>query len=159
MSEFASLLVVAAIWFFVSLYKAGSNKGVQKSAGGAANRSARPGSPTLKAQDQPEKEAVRPAPRRSSGFPVLSEADWGSLSASTIEGTDPCHDDPETLRPGSLRVDVPEGTDPCHDSLRAAPYGTGEEEEEESSPLNLSWAGSDVVKGFIYGEILNRKRA
>ena len=52
-----------------------------------------------------------------------------------------------------------EGTDPCHDSLRAAPYGTGEEEEEESSPLNLSWAGSDVVKGFIYGEILNRKRA
>ena len=159
MSEFASLLVVAAIWFFVSLYKAGSNKGVQKGAGGAANRSARPGSPTLKAQDQPEKEAVRPAPRRSSGFPVLSEADWGSLGASTVEGTDPCHDDPETLRPGSLRVDVPEGTDPCHNSLRAAPYGTGEEEEEESSPLNLSWAGSDVVKGFIYGEILNRKRA
>ena len=159
MSEFASLLVVAAIWFFVSLYKAGSNKGAKKGAGGAANRSARPGSPTLKAQDQPEKEAVRPAPRRSSGFPVLSNVDWGSLSASPIEGTDPCHDDPETLQSGSLRVDLPEGTDPCHDGLRAASFRTDEEEEEAAGPLSLSWAGSDIVKGFIYGEILNRKRA
>ena len=182
MSEFASLLIVAVIWFFVSLYKAGSNKGAKKGADGAASRSARPGSPARKAQDQPEKEAVRPAPRRSSGFPVLSNVDWGSLSASPIEGTDPCHDDPETLqsgslrvdlpegtdpchdnpetlRPGSLRTDLPEGTDPCHDGLRAAPYGTDAEEEEAAGPLNLSWAGSDVVKGFIYGEILNRKRA
>ena len=182
MSEFASLLIVAVIWFFVSLYKAGSNKGAKKGADGAASRSARPGSPARKAQDQPEKEAVRPAPRRSSGFPVLSNVDWGSLSASPIEGTDPCHDDPEslrpgslrvdlpegtdpchdnpeTLRPGSLRVDLPEGTDPCHDGLRAASFRTDEEEEEAAGPLNLSWAGSDIVKGFIYGEILNRKRA
>ena len=182
MSEFASLLVVAAIWFFVSLYKAGSKKDGKKAAGGTVNRSARPGSPALKAQVQPEKEAVRPAPSRSSNFPVLSKADWGSLGASPIEGTDPCHDspnayqsgslrvdrpegtdpchdDPAALRSGSLRTDRPEGTDPCHDNLRAVPYGGGEEEEEESSPLTLSWAGNEIVKGFIYGEILNRKRA
>ena len=159
MSEFASLLIVAVVWFFVSLYKAGSNKGAKKGADGAASRSARPGSPARKAQDQPEKEAVRPAPRRSSGFPVLSNVDWGSLSASPVEGTDPCHDDPETLQSGSLRVDLPEGTDPCHDGLRAASFRTDEEEEEAAGPLSLSWAGSDIVKGFIYGEILNRKRA
>lgn len=79
----------------------------------------------------------------------------GSLRVSAKEGTDPCHDDYASIPTGSLRVSAEEGTDPCHDGWE--PPAEADEHAEAGAGLNLSWAGSDIVKGFIYGEILNRK--
>ena len=107
----------------------------------------------------------------------------GSLGATTGEGTDPCHDDPYAMPSGSLRTDLPEGTDPCHDEPYAMPSGSlrtdlpegtdpchpggadafrqGAEKagEAETSGLNLNISGDEIVRGFVWGEILNRKRA
>ena len=79
----------------------------------------------------------------------------GSLHAESTEGRDPCHDDYGSLPSGSLRAESTEGHDPCHDGW--APPAAAEDPVETGAGLNLSWAGSDIVKGFIYGEILNRK--
>lgn len=83
----------------------------------------------------------------------------GSLSVSQPEGTDPCHDDPRGMPLGSLAVDHPEGTDPCHPAFRSERPDSGIVPDAEGSGLNLRFGGSDIVHGFVWGEILNRKRA
>ena len=83
----------------------------------------------------------------------------GSLSVSEAEGTDPCHDDPYSMPLGSLAVDHPEGTDPCHPAPSADHPDSGVSSGAQSSGLNLRFGGSDIVQGFVWGEILNRKRA
>ena len=61
---------------------------------------------------------------------------------------------------GSLGGESPEGVDPCHDeqmiSLTAA-RETPRQDTGESKGLTLSWAGEDIVRGFVMGEILNRR--
>ena len=79
----------------------------------------------------------------------------GSLRVSMREGTDPCHDDYAAIHTGSMKSASAEGIDPCHDGWE--PPAGANENAETGAGLNLSWAGSDIVKGFIYGEILNRK--
>ena len=151
MSELASLIIVAIFWLLVSLFGKRTKNTQNNKAAGRAGKPARPGAPS---------EPQRPAPHAESARPALrSDAYQGSLGYVSAEGVDPCHDDPETLRPGSLQVSVPEGTDPCHDGFRPVSVQSGREAEPSAPPLNLSWTGSDVVKGFVYGEILNRKRA
>jgi hypothetical protein len=84
----------------------------------------------------------------------------GSLAASEPEGTDPCHDDYRAMPVGSLSADTGEGDDPCHDDIKpAAPHVRFREEErkEASGGLDLGWTGNEVVKGFVYGEILKRR--
>ena len=84
----------------------------------------------------------------------------GSLNVSEAEeGTDPCHDDPYSMPLGSLAVDHPEGTDPCHPAPGADHPDSGVSSGAQSSGLNLRFGGSDIVQGFVWGEILNRKRA
>ena len=80
----------------------------------------------------------------------------GSLPADHPEGTDPCHDDPDRIPAGSLRVDQPEGTDPCHPEAR---YSDDVPAPQETPGLNLRFTGNEIVRGFVWGEILNRKRA
>ena len=58
---------------------------------------------------------------------------------------------------GTLRTDVPEGTDPCHDGL--TPVSPALEAAPETGGLDLRFSGNEIVKGFVWGEILNRKRA
>ena len=83
----------------------------------------------------------------------------GSLRVDWEEGTDPCHDDPRAMPSGSLRVDRDEGTDPCHDGWTPAKPAAGEAEERPAAAggLNLGWTGDEIVRGFVYGEILRRK--
>lgn len=83
----------------------------------------------------------------------------GSLRVDREEGTDPCHDDPRGIPVGSLRVDQDEGTDPCHDGWTPAKPAAGEAEERPAAAggLNLGWTGDEIVRGFVYGEILRRK--
>lgn len=83
----------------------------------------------------------------------------GSLRVDWEEGTDPCHDDPRAMPSGSLRADRGEGTDPCHDGWTPAKPAAGEAEERPAAAggLNLGWTGDEIVRGFVYGEILRRK--
>ncbi len=66
---------------------------------------------------------------------------------------------------GSLEAETGEGEDPCHeeqfqnlDRLRAVSALQDEDDDRRPEGLNLSWAGNDIVRGFVYGEILNRKK-
>ena len=82
----------------------------------------------------------------------------GSLGGESAEGIDPCHDDPYAVPSGSLGGGSTEGTDPCHDGWKPAGRPAAPETEaREPGGLQLSWAGNDIVKGFVYGEILRRK--
>ena len=84
----------------------------------------------------------------------------GSLTVTTPEGTDPCHDDPYAMPSGSLRTDLPEGTDPCHPGEADIARKRAEKTPEaDPAGLNLNISGDEIVRGFVWGEILNRKRA
>ena len=90
----------------------------------------------------------RPAPAPATMLPPRS----GSMDVNSPEGVDPCHDHPTLL----------EGVDPCHDDLprpaEFTPAAAEQPAETASSPLS-GWTGKDVVRGFVWGEILNRKRS
>jgi len=93
-------------------------------------------------------------PRRGRDRELLS----GSLGVESAEGKDPCHDAYQTMASGSLGGETPEGRDPCHDDWKpAVPAAAASAETAEPGGMNLSWTGSDIVKGFVYGEILKRK--
>ena len=70
------------------------------------------------------------------------------------------HDD--SVYQGSLNAVTGEGFDPCHDeqlsSLSSAERETVSAPGEEAPGLQLGWTGSDVVRGFVMSEILNRRK-
>ena len=70
------------------------------------------------------------------------------------------HDD--SVYQGSLNAVTGEGFDPCHDEqlspLSAAERETVSAPGEEAPGLQLGWTGSDVVRGFVMSEILNRRK-
>ena len=68
------------------------------------------------------------------------------------------HDD--SVYQGSMFAETGEGYDPCHDE-QLAPLTAAESTIVAETPaepgLQLSWAGSDVVRGIVMSEILTRK--
>ena len=95
-------------------------------------------------------------------FPGLYQTEMdlsqGSLPNHSTEGRDPCHDDPYAMPVGSLHTESAEGTDPCHDDWKpASARGGSPETAGNEGGLNLGWTGNEIVKGFVYGEILKRK--
>ncbi len=161
MEDLMSMVVVLII--FVGVVVKGIDKSAKKNGtmgkpGGTA-AAGRPGSsPAGRRTDSRTKGMENHYAKEFPGA-ASREPYQGSLGGGSMEGVDPCHDDPGAMRPGSLQVSFPEGTDPCHDDLHAVPAQSRPEAEPSAPPLSLSWAGSDIVKGFVYGEILNRKRA
>ena len=86
----------------------------------------------------------------------------GSLRVDHGEGYDPCHDDPSAMSSGSLRADTTEGTDPCHEDMehaRPTVKSKANENAEAAPGFRLGYSGNDIVQGFVWGEILSRKRA
>ena len=57
---------------------------------------------------------------------------------------------------GSLPDTSTEGKDPCHEDWEA-PAAPDAEAPAAAGGLSLSFGGNDIVKGFVYGEILKRK--
>ena len=123
-----------------------------------------------------EREAVaamlrgeKPAAPRPAGAPAAAEAP--EVPAEPAEPAEPSaprvlepsirfseHDD--SVYRGSLNAVTGEGYDPCHDE-QLAPLTSAETvtpPAEETVPgLQLSWTGSDVVRGLVMSEVLNRK--
>ena len=108
----------------------------------AAAMSAAPAQPAVPAQSF---SPVRPAPV------------YGSLGGEDTEGIDPCHDHYSDMSIGSLPQDSEEGKDPCHDGWEPAAPVLQTPAENGGSLPGLNWTGDELVKGFIYGEILKRR--
>ena len=138
--EFAPIIMVVILWVIIgipiSLAKRAAAQ--QKS---AARRTAPQQAP---AEPQPAPEEI-PAGSMATLAPSIALTGHddsiyrGSLNAVTGEGYDPCHDEQMAeLAQAALDEPVPAPA-PAHPGIR------------------LEWTGSDVVRGIVMSEILNRK--
>ena len=143
MEEFAPLLLLLFFWIFI-----GVPVSIAKKAAGRKNP-ARPVRPA-----EPAEGESSAAPK-----PAIPER-LRPLRPTVVE---PDHDD--SVFTGSLGALSTEGYDPCHDEQMRALEPVckpGKPQElpapEPRSGLPLGWTGSDVVRGVVMSEILNRKR-
>ena len=71
------------------------------------------------------------------------------------------YDRNDSLYQGSLNAVTGEGYDPCHNE-QLAPLTAAETAVPAADTavpgLQLSWTGSDIVRGFVMSEILTRKQ-
>ena len=147
--DFPPILVLAIIWLLIGLPLSRLNKVAkqQQAAKNAKSGAAKTGAkapktePRMSGPAQPEVSPARP-----------------TVLQPTITFTE--HDD--SVYRGSLNAVTGEGFDPCHDEqlspLSAAERETVSAPGEEAPGLQLGWTGSDVVRGFVMSEILNRRK-
>ena len=175
MEDFLSLVIFLVICFSLSSARkkrgkqAGSASPVSKPAARKEKNSIHRAEGTPPSRDRPPAE-MNPQPEmdhgslRSSSMngpdprrddPVIRPS--GSLRVDIPEGPDPCHDDPVAIFSGSLQKDSPEGTDPCHPAPAVMPQPEGS--AGPTAGQIPAFPGNEIVRGFIWGEILNRKRA
>ena len=68
----------------------------------------------------------------------------------------------DSIYQGSLNAVTGEGYDPCHDEelggLNAAKQSDAMAPVGEEPALPFGWTGSDIVRGIVISEILNRKQ-
>ena len=143
MENFAPLLFLLFVSFVVSsiskaLKSAGKGQTPQqKKAAQQPKANQAPASPRVK------EAAPAPAPRVLQPTVRVTEHDdsvyQGSLNAVTGEGYDPCHEEQVAVLESAERREAPK-----------APQAV--------SGLPLGWTGSDIARGFVMGEILNRRR-
>ncbi len=140
MEAFGPLIVLIIISFVVSL--AGK-------AGQAAKKKAAPPKRPAPAPENGESPSAPTAER-----PVRTEE---RVLHPTIEVTE--HDD--SIYSGSLNAVTGEGYDPCHDEqlapLTLAETAAAETEAPAPSPVLPTWTGSEIARGFVMAEILNRR--
>ena len=152
MSDLAPFLLMLLFWVFL-----GSRISKIKK-----NNNAKTGTvqkPQQETKRQPDPVNLPPDP--VSAAPVRSPMSPSIPSPSLSEGLSGW--DHSTYSVGSLGEDSLEGVDPCHDGqaedmdrLRSVP---SENPSSTVPGMTLSWAGNDVVRGFVYGEILNRRKS
>ena len=115
----------------------------------AANqkKSARPAAQKkVSAEERPAAAPKQPAPER--------------LTTLTPTLYEPDHDD--SVYTGSLGPLMSEGYDPCHDEQLSSMETVCQPGRETPAPKEVSalpfgWTGSDIVRGIVMSEILNRK--
>ncbi len=147
--EFPPILVLAIVWLLIGLplSKLGKAKQQQQQAA----KTARPGQAAKSAGKAPKQQKQ---PENSTY--VVHEPARPTVLQPTITFTE--HDD--SVYQGSMNADTGEGYDPCHDE-QLAPLSAAESAvpavETAQPGLQLSWTGSDVVRGIVMSEILNRR--
>ena len=145
MEAFAPLLSLAAIWLPIGLPIAKLSEAAKKKAAGKA---AALGAPAKAA-------ASAPAPVQQAQADTAASRD--RILQPTVRITE--HDD--SIYRGSLNAVTGEGYDPCHEAQFSS-QTRAEAAEPAPAPaapaFRLSWEGSDIVRGFVMGEILNRKQ-
>ena len=140
--EFPPILILAIIWLLIAPVLSAAKKQQAKNAKtGAAKQ---PGAKAPKKQPDTSSTYVTPEPARP------------TVMQPSITFTE--HDD--SVYQGSMNAVTGEGYDPCHDE-QLAPLTAAESTIVAETPaepgLQLSWAGSDVVRGIVMSEILTRK--
>jgi hypothetical protein len=145
--NFPSLIVLLIIWVVVGLVSKKKNPGGQNAQNVKAG-AGKPGAKAPKASPQAPQAAPQPMSRPEPPRP--------SVLQPTTTATE--HD--ASVYQGSMFAETGEGYDPCHDE-QLAPLTAAESTIVAETPaepgLQLSWAGSDVVRGIVMSEILTRK--
>ena len=139
---FPPILILLIIWIFIGLPLAKLNQAAKEQ---QAAKHARPAGkasrPAAAGPAEPAEPAEPSAPRVLEPSIRFSEHDdsvyRGSMNAVTGEGYDPCHDEQLTSLTQAETAPVP--------TAEAAPG------------LQLSFTGSEVVRGFVMSEILTRR--
>ena len=145
----SSIFLILIVWLLISLPLKLSKQVKEQAAKNARATNAAP----QKQQKAPKAEVPKPAPA-----PVSEEGSFfrPTVMQPTISVTE--HDD--SVYTGSMNAETGEGYDPCHDE-QLAPLSAAESAvpaAEAAQPgLQLSWTGSDVVRGFVMSEILPRR--
>ena len=134
-NAFAPLLALVGIYFIFAVVAKAAKKtaSVQKKASGTPAASA-PESPGPQSAAEPQLREMQPTVRIHNHDDSIYQ---GSMNAVTGEGYDPCHD--EQLAPLTQ----------AETAVPAAAEGT--------PGLQLSFTGSEVVRGFVMSEILTRR--
>ena len=146
--DFPPILILVILWLVIGLPLSRLNKVAKQhqAAKGAKPGTAKPKSQAPAAESQ--KTAAAPAAPAEPLRPTVMQP--------TITVTE--HDD--SVYMGSLNAVTGEGYDPCHEE-QLAPLTVAETAApavQAAEPgLRLSWTGSDIVRGFVMSEILNRK--
>ena len=145
--EFSPILILAVIWLLIGLPLSKLGKKQQQAAKNAKPNPTKPAPKTQDARPDAINQMSRPA-----------EPARPTVLQPTITFTE--HDD--SVYQGSLNAVTGEGYDPCHNE-QLAPLTLAETAvpaAEAAEPgLQLSWTGSDVVRGFVMSEILKRKNS
>ena len=140
---FPPILILAIIWLLIApLLSAAKKQQAKNAKTGAAKQS---GARTPKKQ-----------PETGNSTHVTPEPARPTVMQPSITFTE--HDD--SVYQGSMNAITGEGFDPCHDE-QLAPLTQAETAvpaAAEGTPgLQLSFTGSEVVRGFVMSEILTRK--
>ena len=145
--DFPPILVLAIVWLLIGLPLSRLNKAAKKQ---QAARTAKPG-------------AAKSAAKEPQNQPKAGPADYTAPEPARPTVLQPSitfteHDD--SVYRGSLNAVTGEGYDPCHDE-QLAPLTLAETAipaAEAAEPgLQLSWTGSEIVRGFVMSEILKRR--
>ena len=103
---------------------------------------------------------VRRGPEKADGGPVPAASKPAAPAEPSMSAPREAASPMETPYIGSLGVGSMEGLDPCHSDPQPAWTETrsGEEAPEPPSFQPAGWTGSDIVRGFVFSEILRRKK-
>ena len=152
MESFAPLLTLLLIYFLFALPVRKLTRAARK------QQSARkPAAPAVPDDAFPEPDAPPAGEALSGGSGSLPYPEGGELRSARpsvrLSGRD------DSLYAGSLNAVTGEGEDPCHEEqLQPLTRAEAAVPSPEAVPgLRLSWTGSDIVHGFVMGEILKRK--
>ena len=145
MGEISPLLIIFIIWLCIGLPLSKINQAKKKNGTNRPSSSGRPAEPAVPVQDTSREGPAPEAPtaRESRLTPTVSvtvgddSVYAGSMNAVTGEGYDPCHEEDLAGLNSAETVSVQPVAD-----VHSLPFG---------------WTGSDMVRGIVVSEILNRK--
>ena len=143
--QIPGILIVAILWLVIGLPLSKISQQAKKNAAKNATQN--------KAQSNAQQPAAEPAKPAAPARESLARESRLTPSISVTE-----HDD--SVYQCSMYAETGEGYDPCHDE-QLAPLTRAEAAvpaAEAAAPgLQLSWTGSEVVRGIVMSEILKRK--
>ena len=145
--DFPPILILVILWLVIGLPLSKLNKAAKQQ---QAARNAKPGTARQKQQAPAAETQQTAAAPAAPAQPVRP-----TVMTPTINVTE--HDD--SVYTGSLNAVTGEGYDPCHEEqLSAITYEPAVSAEPAEPGLQLSWTGSEIVRGFVMSEILKRRR-
>lgn len=144
MDSYPAILILAVLWLVIGLPLSKLNK---------ASRS--------KAPKQPPRRGPRAEPKAAPEEQAPGSA-WDLYPArpSTLQPSISVTGHDDSIYQGSMNTVTGEGYDPCHEE-QLAPLSAAEAVPAAAEPavpgLQLNWTGSEIVRGIVMSEILNRK--
>ena len=145
MGELSPLFVIFIIWLCIGLPLSKINQAKKKN-GANKPASGRPAAPAAPKEVIPRQEYVPETP------PVRETRLTPMVSVTVGD---------DSVYAGSMNAVTGEGYDPCHEEdlagLNSAEAETPIQTAADTHTLPFGWTGSDMVRGILVSEILNRK--